>query len=67
VDDLTEEFRRHSLTEEPAIVEDEEPLNLNGNGTKPKPEKPEEEKKKKPPPTMFHEPDANSLLDSFGF
>lgn len=20
-----------------------------------------------PPPTMFHEPDANSLLDSFGF
>ncbi|KAJ5490889.1 hypothetical protein N7539_002456 [Penicillium diatomitis] len=25
------------------------------------------ETKKKPPPTMFHEPDANSLLDSFGF
>lgn len=24
-------------------------------------------KKPKPPPTMFHEPDANSLLDSFGF
>ncbi|KAJ5247425.1 hypothetical protein N7468_002408 [Penicillium chermesinum] len=23
--------------------------------------------KSKPPPTMFHEPDANSLLDSFGF
>lgn len=23
--------------------------------------------KPKPPPTMFHEPDANSLLDSFGF
>lgn len=21
----------------------------------------------KPPPTMFHEPDSNSLLDSFGF
>lgn len=26
-----------------------------------------EEVKKKPPPTQFHEPDANSLLDSFGF
>ncbi|KAL1623343.1 regulator of (H+)-ATPase in vacuolar membrane [Neofusicoccum ribis] len=25
------------------------------------------EQKKKPPPTQFHEPDANSLLDSFGF
>ena len=23
--------------------------------------------KPKPPPTMFHEPDSNSLLDSFGF
>ena len=23
--------------------------------------------KQQPPPTMFHEPDANSLLDSFGF
>ncbi|KAF2021002.1 hypothetical protein BU24DRAFT_361581 [Aaosphaeria arxii CBS 175.79] len=26
-----------------------------------------EDKKKKPPPTQFHEPDANSLLDAFGF
>lgn len=25
------------------------------------------EKKPKPPPTTFTEPDANSLLDSFGF
>ncbi|RAL17097.1 WD repeat protein [Aspergillus homomorphus CBS 101889] len=25
------------------------------------------QKTPKPPPTMFHEPDANSLLDSFGF
>jgi hypothetical protein len=25
------------------------------------------EEKKKPPPTQFKEPDANSLLDSFGF
>ncbi|KAJ6098223.1 hypothetical protein N7499_002597 [Penicillium canescens] len=29
--------------------------------------KKEEKPKPKPPPTMFHEPDANSLLDSFGF
>ena len=25
------------------------------------------EEKKKPPPTQFHEPDASSLLDAFGF
>lgn len=31
------------------------------DGTQQQPQKP------KPPPTMFHEPDANSLLDSFGF
>ncbi|KAJ5581798.1 RAVE complex protein Rav1 C-terminal [Penicillium sp. DV-2018c] len=30
-------------------------------------EKEEQKPKPKPPPTMFHEPDANSLLDSFGF
>ncbi|EMD60047.1 hypothetical protein GGP41_009455 [Bipolaris sorokiniana] len=27
----------------------------------------EKEEKKKPPPTQFNEPDANSLLDAFGF
>ncbi|KAF9886292.1 regulator of (H+)-ATPase in vacuolar membrane [Aspergillus nanangensis] len=31
------------------------------------PETPTSPQKPKPPPTMFHEPDANSLLDSFGF
>lgn len=30
-------------------------------------EKEKEKEKKKPPPTQFNEPDANSLLDSFGF
>jgi hypothetical protein len=30
-------------------------------------QKPAAKPKPKPPPTMFHEPDANSLLDSFGF
>lgn len=28
---------------------------------------PQTAKKPQPPPTMFHEPDSNSLLDSFGF
>ncbi|KAI9368435.1 RAVE protein 1 C terminal-domain-containing protein [Aspergillus egyptiacus] len=31
------------------------------------PHSPDAPKKPQPPPTMFHEPDANSLLDSFGF
>ncbi|KAJ5901871.1 hypothetical protein N7495_002399 [Penicillium taxi] len=30
-------------------------------------EKQKQRQKPKPPPTMFHEPDSNSLLDSFGF
>lgn len=30
-------------------------------------QKQQAQEKPKPPPTMFHEPDANSLLDSFGF
>ncbi|KAF2136963.1 uncharacterized protein K452DRAFT_322103 [Aplosporella prunicola CBS 121167] len=30
-------------------------------------EKAKKEEKKKPPPTQFKEPDANSLLDAFGF
>ena len=41
-----------------------------GEKQKKKEEEEEEEEQKpkpKPPPTMFHEPDANSLLDSFGF
>lgn len=36
-----------------------------GNAGEEKKAKPEE--KKKPPPTQFNEPDANSLLDAFGF
>ncbi|KAL2869334.1 WD repeat protein [Aspergillus lucknowensis] len=34
-------------------------------GTEPEPQI--AQKKPQPPPTVFHEPDANSLLDSFGF
>ncbi len=71
VDDLTVDFKRHSLTDEPSIVEDEETERFHLNGEKPtrkdKKNRGEEKEKKKPPPTMFHEPDANSLLDSFGF
>ncbi|KAJ5738784.1 hypothetical protein N7493_001939 [Penicillium malachiteum] len=36
---------------------------VDGSGEK----KDKHPQKPKPPPTMFHEPDANSLLDSFGF
>jgi hypothetical protein len=39
--------------------EDEEDESEEEEETKPAP--------KKPPPTQFHEPDANSLLDAFGF
>ncbi|KAF2091359.1 hypothetical protein K490DRAFT_31122 [Saccharata proteae CBS 121410] len=41
--------------------------NGNGNGDANGVKKIGEEEKKKPPPTQFKEPDANSLLDSFGF
>lgn len=50
-------------------IEEEEKKETEGNGVAvngfggSKEEKP----KPKPPPTQFHEPDANSLLDSFGF
>jgi RAVE protein 1 C terminal len=71
VDDLSLDFTRHSLLDEPSIVEAEESVDVNGNGDKkheePTKKVPFKEEKKKPPPTMFHEPDANSLLDSFGF
>jgi hypothetical protein len=36
-------------------------------GETPKKEEQKPKSKPKPPPTTFHEPDANSLLDSFGF
>lgn len=47
-------------------IEEEESGETNGNGNTNGDGK-GEEKKKKPPPTQFKEPDANSLLDSFGF
>ncbi|KAJ5682554.1 hypothetical protein N7462_005719 [Penicillium macrosclerotiorum] len=49
---LTESVKASTDKQETVAAEDSE---------KKQPPKP------KPPPTMFHEPDANSLLDSFGF
>lgn len=69
VDDLVPDFKRHSLTDGPAISEEGESNGVNGH-SKPKDDdktrklSKEEEKKK---PTQFQEPDANSLLDAFGF
>ncbi|KAF2635435.1 hypothetical protein P280DRAFT_473836 [Massarina eburnea CBS 473.64] len=40
---------------------------VDGKGEGKKEGKKEEGEKKKPPPTQFNEPDANSLLDAFGF
>jgi hypothetical protein len=44
--------------------EEKEKLDEEKNGAK---ASDEVKKKKKPPPTQFNEPDANSLLDAFGF
>lgn len=50
--------RRSSL-----VVADMPPKPAISNG----PKSPTSPQKPKPPPTNFHEPDASSLLDSFGF
>ncbi|USP81648.1 hypothetical protein yc1106_08922 [Curvularia clavata] len=47
--------------------EDKEALKEERDDEEEKEEKEEEKPKKKPPPTQFNEPDANSLLDAFGF
>jgi hypothetical protein len=54
---------------ESAIVEggDEESEDGNNENGVVEEETKKKTKKKKPPPTQFKEPDANSLLDSFGF
>jgi hypothetical protein len=41
--------------------------NQNDETDKGEKRKDKDKEKKKPPPTPFHEPDANSLLDAFGF
>ena len=47
--------------------EDKEALKEERDDEEEKEEKEEEKPKKKPPPAQFNEPDANSLLDAFGF
>lgn len=65
VDDLPADFHRHSLEEDEPIEEETETDGSNGlkkvDELKPKPAPP------KPKPTQFHEPEASSILDSFGF
>jgi hypothetical protein len=70
VDDLpVRDHVRNDLTvtkgtlEEEGSDEEEEDVKLDEN----KKEEKQDEPKKKPPPTQFHEPDASSLLDAFGF
>ncbi|KAF2674851.1 WD repeat protein-like protein [Microthyrium microscopicum] len=67
VDDLPQELKRHSITDEPTIDEEVESNGMNGHDKKSteKEKAPKQEEKKKP--TQFQEPDANSLLDAFGF
>jgi hypothetical protein len=63
------EFSHHSHADEihESVIPEEKPANgVNGADEMAEGEhknKPEEKKQ----PTQFHEPDANSLLDSFGF
>jgi hypothetical protein len=73
IDDLPHDLKHHTLTDSSAIEEEPE-TNGNGNNGSRNGGKDEnkismklDEKKKKPPPTQFKEPDANSLLDAFGF
>jgi hypothetical protein len=68
VDDLPPDFKRHSITDEPSISEEVESNGVNGHDKQAdeKRKQPKQEEKKKKP-TQFQEPDANSLLDAFGF
>jgi hypothetical protein len=59
--------RRSSLVVADMPVRLTEPAKVGDKDTEPAEKKPKPKTKPKPSPTMFHEPDANSLLDSFGF
>jgi hypothetical protein len=66
IDDLpADDIHKHMQHEEPSISEEMETNGVNGT------DKPDgdldKKEEKKPPPTQFKEPDANSLLDAFGF
>ncbi|KAJ5097458.1 hypothetical protein N7456_008179 [Penicillium angulare] len=61
--------RRSSLVvaDMPVRLADSTTLSVDAKSDGTEASKPQKQQKPKPPPTMFHEPDANSLLDSFGF
>ena len=72
VSPVAEHHKKLTSADANAIAEEKEPRETNGVQELSKKRDDEEEekekqKKKKPPPTQFVEPDANSLLDSFGF
>lgn len=58
---------KNALTESKGTLEEEVSEDESDEEEEEEEEEPREEHKKKPPPTQFHEPDANSLLDAFGF
>lgn len=63
--DYSKMLRRRS-----SLVVADMPIKAGEQQTSATPSKPEQQQlkpKPKPPPTSFTEPDANSLLDSFGF
>jgi hypothetical protein len=63
-EDEDEEDDSHEGKPKGKKEEEKEKLDEEKNGAK---ASDEVKKKKKPPPTQFNEPDANSLLDAFGF
>jgi hypothetical protein len=63
----TREHVRNELAESKGTLEEAESEEEEDEKDEKKEEKPKVEEKKKPPPTQFSEPDANSLLDAFGF
>ena len=62
-----EHHKKLSLADASAIAEETNGTPQNDGVSKNEDADDEKDKKKKPPPTQFVEPDANSLLDSFGF
>ncbi|KAF2403852.1 hypothetical protein EJ06DRAFT_488764 [Trichodelitschia bisporula] len=64
--DLPQDFRRHGTAHEETVQEETNGLNGMKDGNEDIKEDKKKEKEKKQP-TQFAEPDANSLLDAFGF
>ena len=58
-------MHEHLQLSDGSAIEEEEKSEVNGDDVNGFEEK--NKSKSKPPPTQFQEPDANSLLDAFGF